>query len=264
MMNVLHIIAEYNRILEDKDYAENYYPKTYIFGAKAAPGYVRAKLIIKLINSVGDMINNDERINNKIKVVFIENYGVSIAEKIITAADVSEQISTAGKEASGTGNMKFMLNGALTIGTLDGANVEMREQGGEENIYIFGLVTEEVDARLKYAGGDEVKNIYSSNRVLRHALEMLIDGSIVQGNTQIFQDLYQTLLFGDYGYPDTYMVIRDFEAYMHTQERISEDYKNRDKWVEMAINNTAMSGFFSSDRTINEYNDKIWHLKPID
>jgi starch phosphorylase len=264
MMNVLHIIAEYNRILEDKDYAENYYPKTYIFGAKAAPGYVRAKLIIKLINSVGDMINNDERINNKIKVVFIENYGVSIAEKIITAADVSEQISTAGKEASGTGNMKFMLNGALTIGTLDGANVEMREQVGDENIYIFGLVTEEVDARLKYAGGDEVKNIYSSNRVLRHALEMLIDGSIVQGNTQIFQDLYQKLLFVDYGYHDTYMVISDFEAYMHTKERISEDYKKRDKWVEMAINNTAMSGFFSSDRTINEYNDKIWHLKPID
>lgn len=264
MMNVLHIIAEYNRLLEDKSYADNYYPKTYIFGAKAAPGYVRAKLIIKLINSVGDMINNDERINGKIKVVFIENYGVSIAEKIITAADVSEQISTAGKEASGTGNMKFMLNGALTIGTLDGANVEMKEQVGDDNIYIFGLVTEEVDARLKMAGSDEVKTIYSSNRVLRRALEMLIDGSIIPGNNTIFNDLYQTLLFGDYGYPDTYMVLRDFEAYMQTQERISEDYKNREKWLEMAINNTAMSGFFSSDRTINEYNEKIWHLKAID
>ncbi len=264
MMNVLHIIAEYNRLLEDKAYAEKYVPKTYIFGAKAAPGYVRAKLIIKLINSVGDMINNDKRIDNKIKVVFIENYGVSLAEKIITAADVSEQISTAGKEASGTGNMKFMLNGALTIGTLDGANVEMKEQVGDDNIYIFGLVTEEVEARLKYAGSDEVKNIYSSNRVLRHALEMLIDGSIIPGNTQIFKDLYNTLLFGDYGYPDTYMVIRDFEAYMQTQEKISEDYKNREKWLEMAINNTAMAGFFSSDRTINEYNEKIWKLKAID
>lgn len=264
MMNVLHIIAEYNRILEDKNYADNYYPKTYIFGAKAAPGYVRAKLIIKLINAVGEMINNDPRIDNKIKVVFIENYGVSIAEKIITAADVSEQISTAGKEASGTGNMKFMLNGAVTIGTLDGANVEMKEQVGDDNIYIFGLVTEEVDARTRYAGSDEVKDIYSSNRVLRRALEMLIDGSICPDKPNLFHDLYQTLLFGDYGYPDTYMVIRDFEAYMQTHERISKDYQDRAKWLEMAVNNTAMSGFFSSDRTINEYNEKIWKLTPID
>ena len=261
MMNILHIIAEYNRILEDPNY--DYYPKTYIFGAKAAPGYKRAKLIIKLINSVGDMINNDPRINNKIKVVFIENYGVSIAEKIVIAADVSEQISTAGKEASGTGNMKFMLNGAVTIGTLDGANVEMKEQVGDDNIYIFGLEADEVEARLKYAGNDEVKTIYSQNRVLRHALEQLIDGSIVPGNTTIFQDLYQTLLFGDYGYPDTYMVIRDFEAYMQTHEKISKDYQDREKWLKMSIMNTAMSGFFSSDRTIGEYNDQIWHLTPI-
>ena len=263
MMNVLHIIAEYNRILSDSSYADNYYPKTYIFGAKAAPGYVRAKNIIKLINSVADIINNDARIKDKIKVVFIENYGVSIAEKIIIAADVSEQISTAGKEASGTGNMKFMLNGALTIGTLDGANVEMLEQVGEDNIYIFGLKADEVAARLKYAGNDEVKTIYSTNTSLRHALEMLIDGSIVPGNTSIFRDLYQTLLFGDYGYPDTYMVLRDFEEYMKTQEKISVDYQNRSKWIEMAIMNTAMSGFFSSDRTIDDYNKKIWHLTPI-
>ncbi len=263
MMNILHIIAEYNRILDDPAYAKNYYPKTYIFGAKAAPGYVRAKNIIKLINSIADIINNDARIDNKIKVIFIENYGVSIAEKIITAADVSEQISTAGKEASGTGNMKFMLNGALTIGTLDGANIEMLEQVGEDNIYIFGLKADEVAARLKYPGSDEVKTIYSTNSVLRRSLEMLIDGSIIPGNTTIFQDLYQTLLFGDYGYPDTYMVLRDFEEYMQTQEKISADYQNREKWIEMAIMNTAKSGFFSSDRTIGEYNDKIWHLKAI-
>ena len=209
------------------------------------------------------MINNDPRVNGKIKVVFIENYGVSIAEKLIIAADVSEQISTAGKEASGTGNMKFMLNGAVTIGTLDGANVEMLEQVGEDNIYIFGLKADEVDARLKYAGSEEVKTIYSTNNVLRHALEMLIDGSLTPGNNQLFRDLYETLMFGDYGYPDTYMVIRDFDEYMQTQEKISRDYQNRKEWTAKAIMNTAMSGFFSSDRTIEEYNKNIWHLTPI-
>lgn len=263
MMNVLHIIAEYNRILTDAEYAKNYYPKTYIFGAKAAPGYKRAKTIIKLINSVGDMINNDSRINDKIKVIFIENYGVSIAEKLVTAADVSEQISTAGKEASGTGNMKFMLNGAVTIGTMDGANVEMYEQVGEDNIYIFGLRADEVDARLRIMGNDEVKNIYATNAQLRGALEQLINGSIVAGNTNIFMDLYNTLLFGDYGYADTYMVLRDFESYMQTHEQISKDYQDRKTWIAKQIMNTAMAGFFSSDRTINEYNDKIWKLTPI-
>ncbi len=262
MMNVLHILAEYNRLIDDPKYLEKYYPKTYIFGAKAAPGYTRAKLIIKLINSIGAMINNDERIKGKLKVVFIENYGVSIAEKLIIAADISEQISTAGKEASGTGNMKFMLNGAVTIGTLDGANVEMLEQVGEDNIYIFGLKADEVAARVKFAGTDEVKDIYSSNTALRRALEQLIDGTIVPEN-QMFRDLYQTLLFGDYGFPDTYMVIRDFEEYMNTQEQMSIDYQDRDKWIEMAIMNTASAGFFSSDRTIGNYNDNIWHLKPI-
>ncbi len=263
MMNILHIIVEYNRILSEPAYAENYYPKTYIFGAKAAPGYKRAKLIIKLINSVGDMINNDPRINDKIKVIFIENYGVSIAEKLVTAADVSEQISTAGKEASGTGNMKFMLNGAVTIGTMDGANVEMYEQVGDDNIYIFGLRSDEVDARLRLNTNDEVKNIYATNAHLRGALEQLINGSIVPGNTSIFMDLYNTLLFGDYGYADTYMVLRDFEAYMQTHEQISKDYQDRKSWIAKQIMNTAMAGFFSSDRTINQYNDEIWHLTPI-
>ena len=263
MMNILHILVEYNRILTEPAYAENYYPKTYIFGAKAAPGYKRAKLIIKLINSVGDMINNDTRINDKIKVIFVENYGVSIAEKLVTAADVSEQISTAGKEASGTGNMKFMLNGAVTIGTMDGANVEMYEQVGDDNIYIFGLRSDEVDARLRLNTNDEVKNIYATNAHLRGALEQLINGSIVPGNTNIFMDLYNTLLFGDYGYADTYMVLRDFEAYMHTHEQISKDYQDRKSWIAKQIMNTAMAGFFSSDRTISQYNDEIWHLTPI-
>ncbi|MCD8390583.1 MAG: glycogen/starch/alpha-glucan phosphorylase [Firmicutes bacterium] len=261
MMNVLHIIAEYQRILTDPNY--DYYPKTYIFGAKAAPGYKRAKLIIKLINSVADVINNDARIEGKIKVVFLENYSVSIAEKLVTAADVSEQISTAGKEASGTGNMKFMLNGALTVGTLDGANVEMLEQVGEDNIYIFGLNADEVAARNKYPGTDEVKRIYTSNQALRHALEAFVDGTLEPEKNNIFHDLYQTLLFGDYGYPDTYMVIRDFEDYMRIHEKISNDYRDRDKWVEKAILNTASSGYFSSDRTISDYNKKIWNLKPI-
>ena len=261
LLNVLHIMAEYNALVENPDM--EYYPKTYIFGAKAAPGYARAKLIIKLINSVAEKVNNDERIKNKIKVVFLENYGVSIAEKLIVAADISEQISTAGKEASGTGNMKFMLNGAITIGTLDGANVEMLEQVGEDNIYIFGLKADEVAARSKYNNADEVKNIYSENHVLRKVLEQLINGEFTNGNTQIFKDLYNTLLFGDYGAPDTYMVIRDFEDYCKTQEELSKLYKDREKWIEKAVMNTACSGFFSSDRTINDYNEKIWHLDPI-
>ncbi len=261
MMNVLHILAEYNRILEDPTY--EYYPRTYIFGAKAAPGYKRAKLIIKLINAVGEKINNDPRINGKIKVVFLENYSVSIAEQLVTAADVSEQISTAGKEASGTGCMKFMLNGAVTIGTLDGANVEMLERVGDENMYIFGLKADEVAARNRYPGTDEVKTIYMSNQSLRRALEQFIDGSLVPDNAGLFNDLYHTLLFGDYGYPDTYMVIRDFEDYMKTHEQITKDYQDKDKWLEKAIMNTACSGFFSSDRTIEDYNKNIWHLKPI-
>jgi len=261
LLNVLHILAEYNMLKDNPNV--DFTPKTYIFGAKAAPGYKRAKLIIKLINSVGDMINNDERIGGKIKVVFLENYGVSIAEKLVVAADISEQISTAGKEASGTGNMKFMLNGAVTIGTLDGANVEMLEQVGEDNIYIFGLKADEVAARLKFNNSDEVKTIYSTNAPLRRALEQLISGEIINENTQIFRDLYQTLLFGDYGYPDTYMVLRDFEEYCQTQARISKDYNDKAKWWKMAIMNTASSGFFSSDRTINDYNEKIWHLNPI-
>ena len=262
LMNILHIMAEYNALVENPN--KHYYPKTYIFAAKAAPGYARAKLIIKLINSVAEVINNDARINGKIKVVFLENYSVSVAEKLIVAADISEQISTAGKEASGTGNMKFMLNGALTIGTLDGANVEMLEQVGDDNIFIFGLNADEVAARSRYNDGSEVKNIYAENAELRKVLDQLINGSLLPGaGTNQFRDLYQTLVFGDYGTPDTYMVVRDFEAYMKMHEHVSNVYENREEWLKKAIMNTAKAGFFSSDRTINEYNDKIWHLTPI-
>ncbi len=260
LLNVLHIMYEYNRLIENPDM--DYTPKTYIFGAKAAPGYARAKLIIKLINTVAEKINNDERIGGKIKVVFLENYGVSIAEKLVVAADISEQISTAGKEASGTGNMKFMLNGAITIGTLDGANVEMLEQVGEDNIYIFGLKADEVAARLRYNNSDEVKDIYSQNHGLRQVLDQLI-GDFLPANQQTFRDLYQTLLFGDYGSPDIYMVLRDFEEYCKTQEKLSALYKDQKAWVKKAIMNTACSGFFSSDRTIEDYNENIWHLKPM-
>ena len=260
LMNVLHIMAEYNRIKANPGL--EYYPKTYIFAAKAAPGYARAKLIIKLINTVADVINNDASISGKIKVVFLENYSVSIAEKLIVAADISEQISTAGKEASGTGNMKFMLNGAITIGTLDGANVEMLEQVGSDNIYIFGLTADEVAARLRFNDNSEVQTIYGNNGELRQVLNDLLDCPFTQ-NSQIFRDLYQTLMYGDYGYADNYMVIRDFEAYMDTHHELSALYTNREKWLEKAIMNTAMSGFFSSDRTIKEYNEKIWKLTPM-
>ncbi len=262
LMNILHIMAEYNALVENP--GKEYYPKTYIFGAKAAPGYSRAKLIIKLINSVAEVVNNDPRINGKIKVVFLENYSVSVAEQLIVAADISEQISTAGKEASGTGNMKFMLNGAVTIGTLDGANVEMLEQVGADNIYIFGLKEDEVKARECYNDGSEVKNIYSSHASLRKVLDQLIDGTLFVGaGSNLFRELYQILVFGDYGAPDTYMVVRDFEEYMKTQEEMSLVYQNRPLWLKKAIMNTAMAGFFSSDRTISEYNDKIWNLTPI-
>ncbi len=260
LMNVLHIMAEYNRLVANPNL--DYYPKTYIFAAKAAPGYKRAKLIIKLINTVADVINNDERINGKIKVVFLENYSVSIAEKLIVAADISEQISTAGKEASGTGNMKFMLNGALTIGTLDGANVEMLEQVGEENIYIFGLKEDEVKARERYTDNQEVRDLYAQNLELKAVIDQLIDGTY-GGEGQIFRDLYNCLLFGDYGVADNYMVLRDFESYMETQGVMSKLYQDREAWIKKAVMNTAMSGFFSSDRTIAEYNEKIWKLSPI-
>ena len=260
LLSVLHIMYLANRIIDNYD--DNIVPRTFIFAAKASPGYKRAKLIIKLINSVADWVNNDSRIGGKIKVVFIENYGVTLAEKIMTAADVSEQISTAGKEASGTGNMKFMLNGAVTIGTFDGANVEMSEQVGIENMYIFGLRNEEVAGKYQL-GSAEAQSIYAQNMPLKHVLDQLIDGTLEPQKPHIFKDIYQSLLFGDYGFADPYMVMRDFDSYAEAQEAMSKDFLNKKLWNKKAVLNTARSGFFSSDRTISEYNDKIWHLKKI-
>ena len=237
-------------------------PRTFIFGAKSAAGYRRAKLIIKLINSVADLVNNDETIEGKIKVIFAENYRVSLAEKLIPAADVSEQISTASKEASGTGNMKFMLNGALTMGTLDGANVEIREEVGDDNIFIFGMKADEVIA--EYSKNDyNPWDIYNMNSDVRGVLNMLINGTLDK-DTELFREIYDSLLNGYNGArPDEYFVLKDFASYAEAQDRVDKAYRDKDKWAKMAILNTAHSGKFSSDRTIQEYADDIWNLKPV-
>ncbi len=260
LLNILHVMYLYNCLKDNP--SMDFVPRTFIFAAKAAPGYGRAKLIIKLINSVANLINNDASIGGKIKVVFIENYNVTLAELLTTAADVSEQISTAGKEASGTGNMKFMLNGALTIGTFDGANVEMSEQAGMDNMYIFGLRADEVALRYRNANA-EVQAIYASNMPLKRVLDQLIDGTLEPNHPQIFKDIYHSLLFGDYGTPDPYMVLRDFDAYKDMQATVAREFKNKALWNKKAVINTATAGFFSSDRTISEYNKYIWNLPSI-
>ena len=261
LLNILHIIYLYNCLKVNPGL--DITPRTYIFGAKSAASYHMAKLIIKLINSVADVVNNDPSINNKIKVVFMENYRVSLAEKLIPAADISEQISTAGKEASGTGNMKFMLNGAVTIGTLDGANVEIKEEVGDENIFIFGLKAEEV--MDKYADNSyDPWMVYNINQGARMALNCLINGTF-DSNTELFRDIYESLLNGINGArPDTYFVLADFEAYCKAHEEIDKAYSDKKRWAKMAAENIAMSGKFSSDRTIKEYADEIWHLQPVE
>ena len=258
LLNILHIMHLYNTIKENPE--ESFYPHTFIFAAKASPGYQRAKLIIKLINSVAEKINSDPQVSGKIKIVFMENYNVSTAQKIIPATDISEQISTAGKEASGTGNMKFMLNGALTLGTLDGANVEMHEVLGDDNIYIFGLKAHEV-SRIYKTGNKESKEMYATHPEIRKVLDNLIDGSLESERPQLFADIYQSLLFGDNNLPDPYMVIRDFDSYAKTHHKMWRDYLKTDSWNAKAINNVANAGVFSSDRCIGEYNSKIWRLK---
>ena len=260
LLNVLHIIHLYNQLKLNPSL--DITPRTFIFGAKAAASYKRAKLIIKLINSVADVINNDESINGKIKVVFMENYSVSLAEKLIPAADISEQISTASKEASGTGNMKFMLNGALTVGTMDGANVEIFEEVGKDNIFIFGMSSEEVIAKYKDNSYDPW-SIYNMNQDARIVLNELINGTFSPEDPNLFRDLYDSLLNGNGNRADEYFVLADFEDYVRVQNEVDKAYKDKEKWAKMAIINTAKSGKFSSDRTIKQYAEEIWDIKPI-
>ena len=255
LLNILHVMYLYNQIKENP--SMEFYPRTFIFGAKAAAGYRRAKLTIKLINSVADVINNDKSIDGKIKVVFIENYRVSNAEIIFAAADVSEQISTASREASGTGNMKFMLNGAVTLGTMDGANVEIVEEVGVENAFIFGLSAEEV-MRYEREGGYHPMDIYNSNPKLKKVLDQLIDGTYSNGDRELFRDLYDSLL-----HKDVYFTLKDFDSYADAQKRVNVAYKDQAKWAEMVILNTACSGKFSSDRTIEQYAQEIWKLEKV-
>ncbi len=258
LMNILHVMYLYNELKEHPDM--EFYPRTFIFGAKAAAGYKNAKLTIKLINSVADVVNNDAGINGKIKVVFIEDYSVSNAEIITSGADVSEQISTASKEASGTGNMKYMLNGAITIGTMDGANVEMVEEVGEENIVIFGMSADEVIAHEKARDYDPMQ-IFNSDPKIRQVLMQLINGFYSKNDTELFRDLYNSLLNTHCTqYADTYFTLADFHSYAEAQKKIEAMYMDEKGWAKKAILNVAHSGKFSSDRTIQQYIDEIWHL----
>ena len=261
LLNILHIMHLYNQL--KKNPSMSFYPRTFIFGAKASAGYRRAKAIIKLINSVGDVINNDTSIKGKIKVVFIENYRVSNAELIFAAADVSEQISTASKEASGTGNMKFMLNGAPTLGTMDGANVEIVEEVGQENAFIFGLSSQEV-IDFEHNGQYDPKNIYNMDGDIRAVLTQLIDGTYSRQDPELFRELYNSLLERDGGTPaDQYFILKDFRSYEEAQKEVEKAYRNEKKWAKMAMTQVAKVGKFSSDRTIQEYVDDIWHLDKV-
>ena len=261
LLNILHVMYLYNELKDHPDM--DFYPRTFIFGAKAAAGYRRAKLTIKLINSVADVINNDKSINGKIKVVFIENYRVSNAELIFAAADVSEQISTASKEASGTGNMKFMLNGAVTIGTMDGANVEIVEEVGADNAFIFGMSSDEV---IKYEneGGYNPMDIFNEDQGIRRVLMQLINGFYSPEDPELFREIYNSLL-NTYSSDraDTYFILKDFRSYHEAHMRINEAYKDEKNWARMAMLNTCNSGKFTSDRTIQQYVDDIWHLNKV-
>ncbi len=261
LLNILHVMYLYNQIKEHPEM--EFYPRTFIFGAKAAAGYKIAKQTIKLINNVAEVVNNDRSIENKIKVVFIEDYRVSNAEWIFAAADVSEQISTASKEASGTGNMKFMLNGALTIGTMDGANVEMVEEMGIENAFIFGMSADEVIAH-EAARDYNPMNIYNADKDIRKVLDQLVNGFYSGGDYEMFRDLYNSLLnTRSTQYADTYFVLADFRSYAEAQQKVQEAYTDTEGWAKKALINVASVGKFSSDRTIQEYVDDIWKLDKI-
>ena len=260
LLNILHVIYLYNQIKLHPEM--EFYPRTFIFGAKASAAYERAKKIIKLINCVGDVVNNDPAIGGKIKVVFIENYRVSNAEMIFAAADVSEQISTASKEASGTGNMKFMLNGALTLGTMDGANVEIVEEVGQENAFIFGMSADQI-INYENHGGYDPTFIYNTDTEIRQVLMQLINGTF-SSDTELFRDIYDSLLTTkNCSRADQYFILGDFRSYAEAQKKVEAAYKDEKKWAKMALLNTACSGKFSSDRTIQEYVDDIWHLDKV-
>ena len=261
LLNILHVMYLYNQLKDNP--GMEFYPRTFIFGAKAAAGYKNAKLTIKLINSVADVVNNDPDINGRIKVVFIENYRVSNAELIFAAADVSEQISTASKEASGTGNMKFMLNGALTLGTMDGANVEIVEEVGEENTFLFGLSSDEVIQYENYGGYDPTE-IFNNDPDVRRVLMEMINGTFSHDNPELFRDLYNSLLnTRSTSKADMYFILKDFRSYAEAQKRVEAAYRDEAGWAKSAILNVACSGKFSSDRTIQEYVEDIWHLDKV-
>ena len=261
LLNILHVMYLYNEMKANP--GMEFYPRTFIFGAKAAAGYKNAKLTIKLINAVADVINNDPIVKNRIKVVFIENYRVSNAELIFAAADISEQISTASKEASGTGNMKFMLNGALTLGTMDGANVEIVEEVGIENAFIFGLSSDEV-IRYENFGGYNPMDIYNSDKDIRKVVDQLVDGTYSQ-DRELFRSLYNSLLnTQSTDKADRYFILKDFKAYAEAQKKVEKAYKAKDSWARSAMLNVAKVGKFTSDRTIQEYVDDIWHLDKVE
>ncbi len=260
LLNILHVMYLYNQLKQNP--GMEFTKRTFIFGAKAAAGYKTAKLTIKLINAVADVINNDPFIDDKIKVVFIEDYRVSNAEIIISAADVSEQISTASKEASGTSNMKFMLNGAVTLGTMDGANVEIVQEVGAENAFIFGLTSEEV-IRYENHGGYDPYAIFNQDQNVRQVLVQLIDGTYSPEDPDLFRPLFDSLLSNKYGHPDRYFILKDFEPYAKAQREVEKAYNDPERWAKMAMLNTAHVGKFSSDRTIEEYVRDIWHLKKV-
>lgn len=253
LLNVLHIISLYHAIKENPDMPMH--PRSFIFAAKAAAGYRRAKQIIRLINCVANIVNNDPVVSAKMKVVFLPNYRVSLAEKLFPASDVSEQISTAGKEASGTGCMKFMLNGAVTLGTMDGANVEICEEVGEENMFIFGLTVEEI-LRIRAENSYRPVDEYYNNPKLHKVLNSLVDGTFSNGDTEMFREIFNSLVYGG----DEYFVLKDFDSYCEAQARLDRAYGDKLAWYRMSVMNIACSGKFSSDRTIAEYNRDIWHL----
>ena len=257
LLNALHIMHVYNELKNNPEFKANYHPHTCIFGAKSAPSYWFAKKVIKLINTIADKVNNDPETNSLLKVVFVVNYNVTYAEVIMPAANISEQISTASKEASGTGNMKFMMNGAVTLGTLDGANVEIGELVGDENIIIFGMNAKEV-TDLYAAGNYNPMEHYINDIRIRTVIDQLTNGFFDKVPSYEFEDIRNNLL-----YRDPYLVLRDFASYVDAQAKANELYKNRKLWTKMSIMNTAKSGFFTTDRTMEEYNNDIWHLKKI-